>query len=44
MHPRGQTVTALIAAGLRIDFVHEHDAVPKRMFANLVERADGLWS
>lgn len=36
MHPLGQTLTALVDAGLMIDFVHEHYEVPFRMFAGLV--------
>jgi SAM-dependent methyltransferase len=43
MHPLGQTLTALIDAGLSIDFVHEHDAVPWQMFSVLEPRGDGLW-
>lgn len=44
MHPLGETLTALVDAGLRIDFVHEHDTVPWRMFAVLEPRGDGLWA
>ncbi len=44
MHTVGDTVTALIDAGLRIDFVHEHDSVPFRMFEVLEQRADGMWA
>ncbi len=43
MHPLGATVTALIDAGLTIDFLHEHDAVPWQMFSVLERRGDGLW-
>lgn len=35
MHPLSSTVTALLDAGLRLDFLHEHYAVPYRMFAGL---------
>ena len=42
-HPLGRIVSALIAAGLRLDFLHEHDAVPWRMFAALEAGADGLY-
>jgi len=31
IHPLGAVVTALIAAGLRLDWLHEHDAVAWRM-------------
>ena len=43
MHPLGETLTALVDAGLSIDVVHEHDAVPWRMFSVLELRGDGLW-
>jgi SAM-dependent methyltransferase len=35
MHPLSSTVTALLDAGLRLDFLHEHFEVPYRMFAGL---------
>ncbi len=41
IHPLGSVVTALIAAGLRLDWLHEHDAITWRMFGCLVEGADG---
>ena len=44
MHPLGATVSALIDAGLTIDFLHEHDAVPWQMFSVLERRDDGLWA
>jgi SAM-dependent methyltransferase len=43
MHPLGETVTRLIEAGLRLDFMHEHYGVPWKMFDELVQRDDGLW-
>lgn len=43
MHPLGATITALIDAGLTIDFVHEHDVVPWQMFSVLEPREGGLW-
>jgi SAM-dependent methyltransferase len=43
IHPLGAVVTALIAAGLRLDWLHEHDAVPWRMFACLIEGPDRLY-
>ena len=43
IHTLGSVVSALIAAGLRLDWLHEHDAVPWRMFACLTEEADGLY-
>ncbi len=36
-------VTGLIEAGMRLDWLHEHDAVPWRMFEILVKDADGLY-
>ncbi len=43
LHPLGSVVNALIGAGLRLDFLNEHDAVPWRMFAAMVEGPDSLW-
>ena len=43
IHPLGAVVTALIAAGLRLDWLHEHDAVAWRMFACLTEGPDRLY-
>ena len=43
MHQVGAVVTALIEAGLALRWLHEHDAVPWRMFKLLVEGEDGLW-
>ena len=43
MHPLGAIVTALIDAGLTLRWLHEHDAVPWRMFRLLVEGEDGLY-
>jgi SAM-dependent methyltransferase len=43
MHPLGETVTRLIDAGLRLDFLHEHYSVPWRMFDELVHREGEGW-
>ena len=43
LHPLGAVVTALIEAGLRLDWLHEHDAITWRMFACQVEDTDGLY-
>jgi SAM-dependent methyltransferase len=43
LHPLGAVVTALIDAGLTLRWLHEHDAVPWRMFKLLVEGADGMY-
>jgi SAM-dependent methyltransferase len=41
MHPLGQVVTALLSAGLTLEFLHEHAAVPWRMFSCLVDDGTG---
>jgi SAM-dependent methyltransferase len=41
IHPVGDVVSALIDAGLQLTMLHEHDCVPWKMFACLVEGADG---
>src|SRR3954447_21667973 len=43
IHPLGDIVTGLIEAGMRLDWLHEHDAMPWRMFEILVKDADGLY-
>ena len=43
IHPIGEVVTGLIAAGLELRWLHEHDRVPWRMFEHLVEDADGMY-
>ena len=43
MHPIGSVVTALLDAGLRLDWFHEHDAATWKMFGALVEGPDGLY-
>ena len=43
IHPLGDIVTGLIEAGMRLDWLHEHDAMPWRMFEILVKGADGLY-
>ncbi|MDQ0985884.1 hypothetical protein QFZ71_003167 [Streptomyces sp. V2I9] len=40
-HPVGRVVTALAAAGLRIDFLHEHDLALVQRFDVLERHADG---
>lgn len=41
-HPVGDVVSALAAAGLRIEFLHEHDASLFQRFAALERHADGF--
>lgn len=43
IHPLGAILSALLAAGFTIEKFAEHDAVPWRMFTNLVEGGDGLF-
>ena len=43
IHPLGTVVTSLIDAGLRLDWLHEHDAVAWQMFKCLVKGADGMY-
>lgn len=42
-HPLGTVITSLIEAGLTLRWLHEHDAVPWRMFRQLREDADGMY-
>jgi SAM-dependent methyltransferase len=43
LHPLGDVVTALLAAGLRLKWLHEHDSLPWRMFDILVEDSEGMY-
>jgi SAM-dependent methyltransferase len=43
IHPLGTVVTALIAAGLRLDWLHEHDAIAWPLFNCLIKGDDGLF-
>ena len=43
LHPLGDVVTALIAAGLRLDWLHEHSTVPWRLFNCLVADDEELY-
>ena len=43
MHPIGEVVTSILAAGLSLKWLHEHDRVPWRMFEALVEDSQGMW-
>lgn len=43
MHPLGETITALVSAGLTIDFVHEHYEVPWKILPNVVPTRTGLF-
>jgi SAM-dependent methyltransferase len=41
MHPLADVLMALMNAGLRLEFLHEHDHVPWKMFSSLVDDGDG---
>lgn len=43
IHPLGSIISALLAAGMTLDWLHEHDAVTWRMFDMLVRDDEGLW-
>jgi len=43
IHPLGEVVTAMLDAGLRLRWLHEHDRVPWRMFAELEDSDGGLY-
>jgi SAM-dependent methyltransferase len=43
IHPLGDVVSRLITSGMTLDWLHEHDAVPWRMFRILVKDASGLY-
>jgi SAM-dependent methyltransferase len=43
IHPLGDVVTALVEAGLTLDWLHEFDRVAWRMFPCLEEGADHMW-
>jgi hypothetical protein len=44
-HSMGEIITSLAAAGLRIEYLHEHPWVPWKMFPFMVETApsSGVW-
>ena len=44
LHPLGAILDALRAAGLRLEWLHEHPRVPWRMFRCLVPDAEGCWA
>jgi 2-polyprenyl-3-methyl-5-hydroxy-6-metoxy-1,4-benzoquinol methylase len=43
VHPLGAIVSALIEAGLALDWLREHDAVPWRALPSMAPGADGLY-
>jgi SAM-dependent methyltransferase len=42
-HSMGEIITSLAAAGLRIEYLHEHSWVPWKMFPFMVEAEPGIW-
>lgn len=44
LHPIADILGALAAAGLRLDWLHEHPRMASRQFAALVQDADGMWA
>ena len=43
VHHTAEVVTALGAAGLRVEFVHEHDTVRYRLLPVMTQQEDGRW-
>jgi len=43
VHPLGDIISGLLRAGMSLDWLHEHDGVPWRMFDVLVRNTDRLW-
>jgi SAM-dependent methyltransferase len=44
MHPLADILEALRSAGLRPDWLHEHQRLPWQIFPGLVRDVDGLWT
>jgi SAM-dependent methyltransferase len=43
IHPLSDIVAGLLDAGLRLEFLHEHEALPWRLFPSMVRGPDGLF-
>ncbi len=43
VHPMGDILTSLIEAGLKLEWLHEHDSAPWRMYECQVVDKDGMW-
>ena len=43
VHPLGDIISALLRAGMSLDWLLEHDGVTWHLFDALVRGADGLW-
>jgi SAM-dependent methyltransferase len=44
IHPVAGIIGALMAAGLRLEWLHEHDRLTWQQFRRLVKGADGCWT
>ncbi len=42
-HPLSEILTAILDAGLRLEFFHEHDALAWQLFPCMTEGADRMW-
>ncbi len=43
IHPLSEIVGSLIEAGLRLEFLHEHEVLPYRLFPSMVPAGPGLF-
>jgi SAM-dependent methyltransferase len=43
VHPLSDIISGLLEAGMMLDWLHEHDGVPRRMFRVLTRGDDRLW-
>jgi SAM-dependent methyltransferase len=43
IHPLSEVIGGLLDAGLRLAFLHEHEALPYRLFPSMVPAADGMF-
>lgn len=43
-HPIGDILAALTAAGLRLEWLHQHPRLPWRFLPGLVSEGEGLWT
>jgi SAM-dependent methyltransferase len=43
VHPLGDLVTAVIDAGLTLEYLREHDSLPWRLYPTLIADSDGMW-
>jgi SAM-dependent methyltransferase len=43
IHPLSDIIGSLIEAGLRLDFLHEHEALPYRLFPSMVPAGGGVF-